>query len=148
MSKSSRKRRVTSRNANQRLPLSSEYRLSPYDASRQMSFDFNSALRALEDRRTWHPEGPNRPARSFNRSNHQIVVGPDPASRSGRSEPYRPSKPWRTLPSIVAFGEPENVAVCVRREQRREVLHAKKKTGRRGQKKPRWTKLSRVSCRR
>lgn len=38
------------------------------------------------------------------------------------------------------------LSVCERRSQRKEVLHAIKKTGKVGQKTPIWTKLSRKKC--
>lgn len=146
MSKSNRRRRVTNGNANRRLPPSSEaYVLSPYDADRQMRFDFEGALRALEDRRTWHPEGPQRPARSLRGSQHRFVVASDPSPKrrvsSSRVEFFSPS-----VPVGVGFEKPREVALCVRRQQRREVLHARRKTGKRGQKKPVWSYYSRVRC--
>lgn len=152
MSKRSGKRRVTNSNANRRLPLSGDdrYELSPYDRSRQMSFDFGSALRALEDRRTWHPEGPDRPFRSYKSSLHRLVVGPvSPprrrASRLSRTRDFQ-REAFSTVPARIGFERPRSVAVCVRRQQRKEVMFATRKAGRSGQKKPRWNHASRISC--
>lgn len=89
-------------------------------------------LDLFEDRRLFNPElAP--PARSTNRSRHRLVI---PRSTRSRGK----------LPQFVGFDVPEKVLICVRRKIRGEVLHAKKKTGRRGQKKPRRGYYSSVSC--
>lgn len=136
MSRKSRRRRDTSAIANRRLPpLSNLTRgLSP--------------LLAIEDRRTWHPEGAQRPARSFNQSQHRLLV-PAVPTRRPQSRPGRVGSGYPKLRSpspVVAFGAPEKVLVCVRRKQREEVLHAKRKTGKSGQKRPRRSWYSRISC--
>lgn len=110
-------------------------------------------LTQIEDRREYHPLGSDRPARSLDGSPSTITVA-DRASRSVLkrgskwgskiasqtkakllfSEPHRPNQPNPTL-------------VCVRRSQRKEVLHALKKTGGRGaRRKPRRNWTSAISC--
>lgn len=76
-----------------------------------------SPLTMLEDRRVFHPERDYRPARTFSRIDQRRLV---PASlvtdrimRSGQ----------------LRFAVPDKVVVCVRRKQRREVLHALRRTG-------------------
>lgn len=138
-----RKRRDTQDIANRRLPLPYEYvrpGLNSYVSER---------LRFYEDRRQWHPEGVYRPARSFSRSFHRLRVVSD------RREPVRSRKARNFLqemrssvPVRVGFQSPDGVLVCVRRKQRREVLHALRKTGRGGQRRPVWNWYSRISCRR
>lgn len=44
------------------------------------------------------------------------------------------------------FHAPDNVLICVRRKRRKEVLHALGKSGKRGQRKPRWSSHSDVHC--
>lgn len=91
----------------------------------------STVLRAYEDRRTWHPVAP-RPARSFSGPT-RLQITP-----TNRHSAY-PS------PSIQ-FQAPERVLVCVRRHRRREVLFARNKAGRSGQRPPRRTWWSAVHC--
>lgn len=49
-------------------------------------------------------------------------------------------------PSGVRVATPSRVAVCVRREQRREVLHALRRTGGGGRKRRRYNEWSNISC--
>lgn len=87
----------------------------------------------IEDRRTYHPKAEKRAARSFTRAQHQLVVAP--------------STPKVAYPSAqVAFQAPDNVLVCVRRQRRKEVLHALQKAGKRGQKRPRRSYYSSIKC--
>ena len=74
-----------------------------------------NTLRDIEDRRTFHPEGQKRPARSLNRSQHRLVL---PDKKTSPSLPHR-----------VQFDAPKKVLICIRRKQRKEVLFAKRKTG-------------------
>lgn len=83
----------------------------------------SQVLSDIEDRRTWHPQAEQRPARSFDRPTHSLVVPRHPKnvnkSRAGAS----------ALPHQVQFDAPNKVLVCVRRAQRKQVLFALKKTG-------------------
>lgn len=92
-------------------------------------------LRSLEDRREFHPEYEQRPARAFTRSASRLVV-PDKA-------PDRPGKPF--VPSAVGFSNPSSVAICIRRHARREVLAAKGKLG--ANRPGRWSEYSWIDCR-
>lgn len=60
----------------------------------------------------------------------------------------RPGKVWKPGPPVrVGFASPSQVVTCVRRKQRREVLHALRKTGKgSGYGKKRRTPLSGVHC--
>lgn len=73
------------------------------------------------DRRFYHPAGPVRPAFSFRVADRRIVV-----KQSSRSAPLRNDTyaDWR-----VGFDVPKRVAICVRRKQRKEVVHALKLSG-------------------
>ena len=94
-------------------------------------------LRAIEDRRTFNPAGPKRSARSFNKSHHALVVKKSPAKIRGRSR----------LPTRVMFDAPKKVLICVRRQRRKEVMFAQKKTGKGGSHRPgRRNFFSDVSC--
>lgn len=84
-------------------------RLSGLDQAR-------SIVRALEDRRTWHPAGPLRPAGASSRSSRRFQV----SESSTRS----------MFPSAaISFARPDKVSMCVRRKTRREVIFAKRKHG-------------------
>jgi len=107
-------------------------------------------LRVFEDRRTYHPEGKNRPIRSITRA----------ASRVGLRDSVRPSKAMpkkraRRAPSVpshgqtrdvLVFARPKEVMTCVRRTERREVIFAKRKAGRGSRKKPKFDFRSKISC--
>lgn len=56
------------------------------------------------------------------------------------------SKQKTNVPFQVAFSAPRDVLICVRRKRRKEVLHAFRKTGRSGQRKPRFNRYSQVRC--
>lgn len=120
-------RRVTSpANANRRLPT-----LSP---SRQ--WDLEDYLISVEDRRTSHPDGPARAPRSTRSTHVNYAIA---------SHPSRSSNPW-DVPTGVAFEDPSRVLICVRRKQRKEVLHALGKAGKVGQRRPRRNHYSEIHC--
>lgn len=140
MAKSSKSRRVVRSNANRRLPIFSPPRsVSPLPPRR-------AALRLFEDRREWHPDGPDRAAKRFSGSRRPLRLVDRKMSNPDRFAHLR-KFPSQTK-AIVAFSEPSDVVVCVRRSIRREVMHATGKAGRRGQKKPKFNALSKISCRR
>lgn len=146
-SSNSRKGRVTSDyNANQRLPFptSSSVRRRLFDAElrdlervRERGLPIDN--RAYEDRRQWHPDGDYRPARSYSRSRQQLKL----------SDPMDDLRDvWQSTRAVLAFSNPRDVLVCVRRKMRREVLHAFRKTGRGGGRKrpPRYNWFSKIKC--
>lgn len=102
-----------------------------------------SPLTLFEDRRLHHPEQAQRPALSFRGAKHTLSVTTNtPKKIIGRFGDRSQTK------GTVIFSAPKSVLVCVRRKTRKEVLHAFKKTGRAGQKKPRRNWLSSISCKR
>lgn len=86
-------------------------------------------LREWEDGRTFHPDGVFRPA-GVRRSRfaRQLFATDSAYSRQA-----------------VAFAVPKQVAVCVRRKQRREVLFAKRRMKGRGGTR-RYTERSHIKC--
>lgn len=98
-----------------------------------------SYLSTIEDRRTYHPAGIYRNARSFNNSYHTLII---PKRKPSNIKKY--SYPTHT----IGFKQPDKVLICVRRKQRREILFAKNKTGRGGQKRPHYSYYSTIHCRR
>lgn len=101
-------------------------------------------LRSIEDRRTWHPEGVFRPARSFSVPRHRLsVIGPRLRSQT----PYKAFSTFDPTPVGIGFRSPARVLVCVRRKIRREVLHARGVAGSKGIRKRRISEFTSVSCR-
>jgi len=104
-------------------------------------------LRAVEDRRYWHPEGPHRPALTVSGSRSRLVVDqapPRPRMRLRASQSlYSPGPPSR-----VAFEAADRVLTCHRRRTRREVLLALGLGGRGGygRRHPRFSWRSKISC--
>lgn len=127
--------------ANQRLRLAS------------LSLEFPGAevfrlapLRQFEDRRTWHPLGAQRPARSFTNAFHRLkavrrMVG-DPVGRYVARSVYETG-----VPRAVGFVSPSRVLVCVRRKMRKAVLHAFGFTGKGSGGAGRRSEYSSISCR-
>ncbi|UYL83855.1 MAG: hypothetical protein [Wigfec virus K19_159] len=78
-------------------------------------------LNQIQDLRRFHPapEPFKRPAGALKRSATQLVIPAD-----------KKSTQRARLPSQVAFKAPPHVLVCIRRKQRKQVLFAKKLTGR------------------
>lgn len=122
-SSSSKSRRDAVVITNRRLPTLPYVSVPPTDVS--------SLLREIEDRRNFHPAGPQRDARSFALSSHSLSASPSKR---------------RDVPRGVSFAVPDEVLICVRRRQRKEVLHALDKTGRAGQKPPRRNYYSDIHC--
>lgn len=98
-------------------------------------------LRVFEDRRTFHPDGPLRRPLALPQSAGRVFENVNKKSRSRSSA--------RTFsPGVLTFAAPDRVVLCVRRQRRKEVLHALRKTGKVGQRKPRRNFWSRISCKR
>lgn len=74
----------------------------------------------IEDRRSYHPLDFFRPARTWSGQD----APPSVPSKTPRN------KPRAFLARGLSFSVPPEVLVCVRRKQRKEVLHAFKKVGR------------------
>lgn len=87
-------------------------------------------LQELEDRRRWHPERWGQPVKATIRSATQVVVKP-------RQGPV--------LTSRLSFADPKRIAVCNRRQTRKEVIHALGKAGS-GNKAPTRKPTSEISC--
>lgn len=131
---SNRSRRGASRTANRRLPTSPTKAMSS-----QMDLEDlirMTDMRSVEDRRTYHPDREFRSPLDVRGVPRHTLAVPAPQPRSNYSG----------LPAHVAFQAPHDVLVCVRRNTRKEVLHAFKKTGKSGQKRPRRTPFSNIQC--
>ena len=124
-SNNSRGRVFPTSNPNRRLPLERVTRSPSY-------------LQKLEDRRTFHPEKNYRPLSHVRNAAKLIAV----------DRTYSNNK--RPIPSHtkarIAFADPKRIALCIRRQKRKEVLHALNKTGKIGQKKPQRNEYSSISC--
>lgn len=93
------------------------------------------------DRRMWHP-APRmiRPIATFSRRDQsRIIVKKSSAVAPARNDTYSDFR--------VGFAVPRKVGVCVRRKQRKEVLHALKYIGKGSRaRRHRWNDLSRIDC--
>lgn len=92
-------------------------------------------LREIEDRRSYHPLDFFRPARQL----------------SGHPAKPHVQKTNKAAPQVMRslrFAVPEQTAICVRRNQRKEVLFAKKKTRRGSGSKKHFNWFSKISCKR
>lgn len=124
-SKGSKGRRVTSVNANftPMLPFLTD----------------DIPLMDLQDRRAFNPVSIYSP---------NLLVNTRPARVRRKPKVYQHSlkKKLSKVHLVESFFAPEKVLICVRRNARKEVLHAFNKTGRRGQRRPRRGVFSNVHC--
>lgn len=98
-----------------------------------------SPLTEIEDLRTYHPLRSEREIVAFTSGPEKILARP--SARTQRDITITP------LPHRLGVTEPNKVIMCVRRQQRKEVLHALRKTGRgQARRKPRRTWRSDVHC--
>lgn len=103
------------------------------------------------DRRLWHPDP--TPALEFSGRPARLTVG-ETLIRSGRPLErsrfdFRPFdlSGHPAVPNRVSYARPQATPVCVRRDRRRQVLHALGVAGRRGLRPPRRNETSSISCR-
>lgn len=92
---------------------------------------FHPNVKFLEDRREWHPMRSLRPAAALQRGSRRLVIA---------------RKRSKVLPHKLQFAIPKQVAVCVRRKERREVILAMGKGGGGKRKPPRRNLWSAVKC--
>lgn len=116
---------------------------------RQISFQpaaVRSLLSEVEDRRLFEPDG--LVSRSIRRARVTLQLAQaKQAVRHG--VPHRPKLYGVVQPKRdqLQFKRPEFVAICIRRHERREVLHALQKVGKgSGGKRPRRNQWSNVRC--
>lgn len=96
-------------------------------------------LTRVEDFRRFYPVGIDNVSRTLRSFRSPIALS---RPRTHTSYPSR-------LPSrkaFFSFSDPRRVIICVRRKIRKEVLHALRKSGRSGQRRPRRTTYSNIRC--
>lgn len=147
-----------SRSNNRRKARRDNYNSYPIANSQLPRFNIDPVpyLSQFEDRRTYHPDSIYRPIRSFH--GYTTVLTDNPTRRVITSQRRSIQKPqsrslrqyseFRTVSprGTFRFDQPTKVLACVRRRIREEVLHAFRKTGRRGQHRPRYNELSGIRC--
>lgn len=101
-----------------------------------LQYTLYSLLPEIEDRRLYRPERAPR-AHGLSKLASRIELAP--------AKPVR-SKGHYT-PDVFRFTSPKKVAICVRRQRRREVLFALRKTGKGSRSKRRRNDHSDISCR-
>lgn len=102
-------------------------------------------LTAYEDRRLFQPKKMVDSAMSFGHPSrvvfkpHKRVAPKTKSNVSGRGR-------LKKLISSFSFHVPKKTLICVRRKQRKQVLHALRKSGKGGQRKPRRNTYSSIRC--
>lgn len=127
--------RETYRFANPKLPL-----------DQNNYFKRSIPLNEFEDRRHFHPEGTRRPATTFRSLPAKLKVRDIPRQKANT---YDYSAQSFTYPSYaLGFIQPKRVLLCVRRNIRKQVLHAFGIAGRRGLGRDgvKWNEDSKISC--
>lgn len=116
--------------------------------------------RGLHVRRTFEPSlSPVLDRRSFNfgldyptlnvwgsRNRFVIPTSSNYSTRATGRERFHSRNPFRTLSPRVVISRPDTVLVCIRRNRRREVIHARGIAGSRVRK-PRANSLTKYHCR-
>lgn len=103
----------------------------------------------LPDGRNFHPLGQFRPAATIRGGIATVGLADRQPKRTRSGRIGRLLLPgFSQTKAVRAFDAPKAVSVCIRRNQRKEVLHALRRAGKRGsQRKRRRTQWSHVSCR-
>lgn len=109
--------------------------------------DLAPPLYEVEDRRTFWPEEFDEtsfePARRLSGAPARLSY----PSRAARRQSGRRASRLDTFSPVIAFQDPSRVLICVRRQARREVLHARGFYGRSAMRAPHRNVYSSVSCR-
>lgn len=115
------------------------YRRVPRNQPLRLSFSLTPIADKLVygDRRLFYPDPLHRPAFSFIKNAARVQAVQNPRKRQ-----------LSQTKAVLAFAKPSKVMLCVRRESRRQVLHAKGVAGSRGLRRPRFNEFSEISCRR
>lgn len=101
---------------------------------------YTPARYIINDYRTFHPERSYRPLLRTSGARAVVFRPVQRANRSGRFSSRLHG------PQTLLVQAPRKVLVCVRRRQRKEVLHALRKSGKFGQRKPRYNSRSQIYC--
>lgn len=116
-----------------------------------------SPLTLIEDRRLYHPDGPERPVLSFDGRPSSFTLEPELNRNVGRLRKARTNStkarlifqaPQTVMEPVLRGRGPvdADTAVCVRRKSRREVLFAKGKGGSRHRRRVRRNRNSDIGC--
>lgn len=106
------------------------------------------------DRRQWRPDESTRPPTTrpsrFARVVETVIkVRQRRRQFHARLNKFNPAYQIRSaLRTRLGFSVPRRLEVCLRRSVRKEVMHAKRKSGKAGQRKPIRNFWSAISCRR
>ena len=92
-------------------------------------------LGLIQDNRTWHPAGSFRPA---------VSIGGRSALRHVVKS--KPNALRNDISARIGYAVPDKVVKCIRRKQRKEVLHAKGVAGSRVSRRRRRDRWSDVDC--
>lgn len=126
-----------------------------------VTFPTRPVLTHVEDRRSYHPEGGNRPAKTVH--GRPAVITTVNKARAAADWANLPSKVAKARHAVInrfgakvysqtkgirAFAVPTETIVCIRRQMRKEVLAAKRKLGGGNKRHGKLSWTSKISCRR
>ena len=98
------------------------------------------------DARRFHPDPVTRPISEPRSSSRLRIPSNGAVSVSGPSRTAVGNRRAGTLPHNVAFSQPKQVSVCIRRKARREVLFAKNRTNKGAKARRTRSQWSEVKC--
>lgn len=100
-------------------------------------------LTQIQDLRSFDFSPGTRPAKLFSGQPARFTLDPAQVKKTQQKNSTRQRQ---VVPTKIAFSAPKETLVCIRRSRRKEVLFAKRKTGKGGQKKPRRSPWSEYKC--
>jgi len=101
----------------------------------------STLLREIQDRRQFHPDRPYAPAGVFSGVYQRKIIDRPVRAPNGFLSPSVDIAPGR-----FGFAVPEKVAICVRRKRRREVLFARRGTGKGSRARRKYNYFSTINC--
>jgi hypothetical protein len=112
------------------------------DYSRSINVFQETPLVEVEDRRKFHFD--EYQAVSVSKPRHRLKVS-KPRQPSKNQDRFAHLRTGQTK-GLIAFQNPSKVAICIRRKQRKQVLHAIGKAGKVGQRRPKRNYFSSIHC--
>lgn len=103
------------------------------------------SLQEVEDRRLFHPLGRFAPPKTVAGTPARLTVKDRPPTAKQLASPFMRKVRSQTK-AVLTFADPERTVMCIRRKERREVLHALGRTGS-GNRRPKRNAWSSISCR-
>lgn len=104
-------------------------------------------LSEIEDRRRYHPLGRDTYPQSVKyRKATDLIARGRKVQSSHQTNNFATTMFDQDVPQRLGFRIPDQVAVCIRRKIRRQVIHAFDIAGRRGLSGPKYNNYSKIRC--